>query len=424
MKMMEETFQAAWQAIGGEMLQQPLWLINSLQPYDWGTTDVLPWLLGIDNPQQQPQAEVWVGAHPKAPSQVVFPDAQFSLEQLIDGQPHAILGARAIQRFGPKLPFLFKILSAKKALSIQVHPNLAQAQAGFAHENAIGIPLTAAERNYHDANHKPELLYALTPFVGLVGFRPIPEIVRLLLLVGEHQLLTWAKRLQKEGETALAAFYSWLLLLSGKELEHLLSAAGPSLQFQHEPAFAEVQRLAQEHPGDSGILSPLVLNLVSLVPGEAMFIPAGTPHAYLRGTGVEVMASSDNVLRAGLTQKHIAPDELLSTVIFRSMTPDIMRQPANKQSVNKIEQRFPVPVDDFELSILRLQSGDTFPVGLLPEVELLYCLKGHITLTNAQGEPWTLTPAASVLLPAASQGWQLCGHGKIARVRIGPSLMH
>jgi mannose-6-phosphate isomerase len=192
MKMMEETFQAAWQAIGGEMLQQPLWLINSLQPYDWGTTDVLPWLLGIDNPQQQPQAEVWVGAHPKAPSQIVFPDAQFSLEQLIDGQPHAILGARAIQRFGPKLPFLFKILSAKKALSIQVHPDLAQAQAGFAHENAIGIPLTAAERNYHDANHKPELLYALTPFVGLVGFRPIPEIVRLLVLVGEHQLLTWA----------------------------------------------------------------------------------------------------------------------------------------------------------------------------------------------------------------------------------------
>ena len=123
MKMMEETFQAAWQAIGGEALQQPLWLINSLQPYDWGTTDVLPWLLGIDNPQQQPQAEVWVGAHPKAPSQVVFPDAQFSLEQLIDGQPHAILGARAIQRFGPKLPFLFKILSAKKALSIQVHPD-------------------------------------------------------------------------------------------------------------------------------------------------------------------------------------------------------------------------------------------------------------------------------------------------------------
>ncbi|MDD2841775.1 MAG: hypothetical protein PHD18_05145, partial [Tolumonas sp.] len=152
--------------------------------------------------------------------------------------------------------------------------------------------------------------------------------------------------------------------------------------------------------------------------------PAGTPHAYLRGTGVEVMASSDNVLRAGLTQKHIAPDELLSTVIFRSMTPDIMRQPANKQPMNQIEQRFPVPVDDFELSIIRLQSGDTFPVGLLPEVELLFCLKGTITLTNAQGEPWTLTPASSVLLPAASQGWQLSGHGKVARVRIGPSLMH
>ena len=419
MKMMEETFQAVWQAIGGEALQHPLWLNNSLQHYDWGTTDVLPWLLGIENPQQLPQAEVWVGAHPKSPSQVVFPDGNIPLDLLIDGQPHAILGARSIQRFGPKLPFLFKILSAKKALSIQVHPDLAQAQRGFEHEDAIGIPLTAPERNYQDANHKPELMYALTPFVGLVGFRPIPDMVRLLTLLGEQQLLLWAKRLQVEGEAALAPFYGWLLRLPHKEIEHLLSAIGPSLQFQHEPAFAEIQRLAQEHPGDSGILAPLVLNLVSLVPGEAIFIPARTPHAYLRGTGIEVMACSDNVLRAGLTKKHIAPDELLATVVFRCMKPEIMRQPTNK-----IEQRFPVPAEDFEFSILRLQSGSTFPIGFLPEVELLYCLKGNITLTNAQGEPWILTPAMSVILPAASQCWQLTGHGKVARVRIGPSLMH
>lgn len=419
MKMMEETFQAAWQVLGGDALKQPLWLHNSLQNYDWGTTDVLPWLLGIDNPQQQPQAEVWVGAHPKAPSQVMFPDGQIPLDHLITGQPHAVLGARSIQRFGPRLPFLFKILSARKALSIQVHPDLAQAEAGYEYEEAVGIPLNAPERNYRDANHKPELLYALTPFVGLIGFRPIGEIVRLLNMIGEQQLLQWAARLQAEGENALAAFYSWLLLLPRKEIAHLLSAAGPSLQFQLEPAFAEVQRLAQDHSDDSGILAPLVLNLVSLVPGEAIYIPARTPHAYLRGTGVEVMACSDNVLRAGLTTKHIAPDELLTTVIFRSMQPEIMNPP-----VINAEQRFSVPVDDFELSILRLQHGDIFPVGLLPEAELLYGLKGHITLRNAQGEQWPLTPATAVLLPAASHGWQLSGHGKIARVRMGQSQVH
>jgi mannose-6-phosphate isomerase len=419
MQMIEETFQAVWQAIGGEALQSPLWLDNSLQNYDWGTTDVLPWLLGIDNPQQLPQAEVWVGAHPKSPSQVIFPDGNIPLDQLIHSQPHAILGARSIQRFGPKLPFLFKILSAKKALSIQVHPDLAQAKIGFEHENSIGIPLTAPERNYQDANHKPELLYALTPFVGLVGFKPIHDIVHLLTLLGEQQLLLWAKRLQLENEAALAPFYSWLLRLSHKEVSRLLSAISPSLQFHHEPAFAEIQRLVQEHASDSGILAPLVLNLVSLVPGDAIFIPARTPHAYLRGTGIEVMACSDNVLRAGLTKKHIAPDELLATVIFRSMTPDIMHQLSNK-----IEQRFPVSVDDFEFSILQLQSDQTFPIGFLPEVELLYCLKGNVTLMNAQGESWVLTPAMSALLPAASQSWQLKGQGKIARVHIGPSLMH
>lgn len=419
MKMMEETFQTVWQAISGDALQHPLWLKNSLQDYEWGTTDVLPWLLGIENTLQRPQAEIGVGAHPKLPSQVILPDGNIPLDRLIDGQPNAILGARSIQRFGPRLPFLLKILSARKALSIQVHPDLTQAKTGFAHEDALGIPLNSHERNYQDANHKPELIYALTPFKGLIGFKPIPNMVHLLTLLGEKQLLFWAKRLQKEGEAALSAFYGWLLQLSQKEVKQLLSAIGPSLQFNHEPAFTEIQRLTQEHNGDNGILAPLVLNLVSLIPGEAIFIPARTPHAYLRGTGIEVMACSDNVLRAGLTQKHIAPDALLATVIFRSMVPEIMRQ-----STNKIEQRFPVPVEDFDFSILRLHSGSSFPLGFLPETELLYCLKGNITLTNAQGEPWMLTPAMSVLLPAASQCWQLTGQGKIARVRIGPSLIH
>ena len=419
MKMKEETFQAAWQAIGSESLQQPLWLKNSLQHYEWGTTDVLPWLLGIANPEQQPQAEVWVGAHPKAPSEVIFPEGSVMLDKLIDSQPHAVLGAHSITRFGPKLPFLFKILSARKALSIQVHPDLAQAQAGFAHEEAVGIPITAPERNYPDANHKPELLYALTPFYGLIGFRPIDEIVRLLTLAGEQQLLQWAEHLQKGRESALVPFYRWLLLLSHKEVTHLLSAISPSLQFNPEPTFTEIQRLAHEYPADSGVLAPLVLNLVSLVPGEAIFIPARTPHAYLRGTGIEVMACSDNVLRAGLTPKHISPGELLNTVIFQSMQPEIIRP-----AVVGMEQRFSVPVDDFELSIVRLQQGDHFPAGMSADAELLYCLKGEVSLTNELGESWLLAPATSVLLPAASTGWQLSGYGKIARVRIRPSLMH
>lgn len=218
MKMKEETFQAVWQAIGSESLQQPLWLKNSLQHYEWGTTDVLPWLLGIANPEQQPQAEVWVGAHPKAPSEVIFPEGSVMLDKLIDSQPHAVLGAHSITRFGPKLPFLFKILSARKALSIQVHPDLAQAQAGFAHEEAVGIPITAPERNYPDANHKPELLYALTPFYGLIGFRPIDEIVRLLTLAGEQQLLQWAEHLQKGRESALVPFIAGFCCYHTKRL--------------------------------------------------------------------------------------------------------------------------------------------------------------------------------------------------------------
>ena len=270
-------------------------LINAVQNYAWGSHTALTELYGIANPDNLPMAELWMGAHPKSSSQILAADGQpRSLREVIDADKAALLGDKVAARFG-ELPFLFKVLCADQPLSIQVHPNKKASEIGFAKENAAGIPLDAAERNYKDPNHKPELVFALTPFLAMNAFREFSEIVSLLQPVaGAHKAI--AHFLENPNADALSQLFASLLNMQGEEKSHALAVLKAALGSQQGEPWETILLISEFYPDDSGLFSPLLLNVVKLNPGEAMFLFAETPHAYLQGVALEVMANSDNVL--------------------------------------------------------------------------------------------------------------------------------
>ena len=315
-----------------------------IRRYDWGSTTAIQQLLGVD-PDGRPAAELWFGAHPDDPSAV--PGHRASLAELIAADPARMLGGEVVARFGPQLPFLMKIIAAAQPLSIQVHPSFAQAKAGYAAEDAAGIARTAPNRNYRDTNHKPELLCALTPFEGLCGFRPVEQTRVLLdeLRVPELGFLT---ELLLGPDPLRSAFTA---LLRHPDPRRLVAAVERAAAPTADGPLRAMRIAAGHHPNDIGAVLLLLLNYVRLDPGEAIFLGAGTLHCYLAGTGVEIMANSDNVLRGGLTPKHVDVDELLTVTDFR---------PMEEVRWASLRGAFDVPVPDFRLTRIELDA----PTGL------------------------------------------------------------
>ena len=383
-------------------------LNNSLQNYAWGSKTALTELYGIENPQGLPMAELWMGAHPKSPSTVEVNGITRSLRDVINDDPSATLGAAVAQRFG-ELPFLFKVLCADQPLSIQVHPSKTAAEAGFARENAAGIPLSAAERNYKDANHKPELVYALTPFQAMNGFRELPEIVSLLEPVaGAHPQI--AHFLENASEAALAKLFATLLSLKDESKTRALGVLKSALNAREGEPWQTIKTIANDYPDDNGLFSPLLLNVITLQPGEAMFLFAETPHAYLKGVALEVMANSDNVLRAGLTPKFIDIPELLANLKFEAKpAATLLTQPQTQgDSLN-----FPIPVEDFAFAIHTLSAT---PQTLAQHsAALLFCIEGQAVIEKA-GQQLVLQPGESCFVAASESPVSAAGTGRLARV--------
>ena len=327
----------------------------------------------------------------------------------------ALLGSEVCDRFGNELPFLLKVLAAEVPLSIQAHPNQEQARAGWTRENAEGIPLDAPRRSYRDMNHKPELVCALTPFVVLKGFRPADEIPRALDPIGRPELAAETARLAREqSPVALRALFARLMTLEAEEREPLLArAAAQAARKPGDPAWRWVKRLMDQHPGDVGVLAPLYLNLVTLAPGQAVFLPAGELHSYLEGTALEIMANSDNVLRGGLTRKHVDVQELLATLVFDPHVPELLVAEAGGPG----ETSFRTPAREFELSFLETRPGQPFLAGPGHGVELLLQLEGSCRL-SCDGSETTLARGRSVLVPAALESYVLEGEGRTARARV------
>ncbi len=386
--------------------------------YAWGSTTAIPHLLGRE-PDGRPLAELWFGAHLSGPSVASGSGVDGDLATLISADPIGMLGEDVVARFGVALPYLLKIIAADRPLSLQVHPDLARARAGYAAEDAARIPLDSPQRNYRDRNHKPELVFALTPFEALSGFRAPRRAAEILSDLDSAVAKTLAEFLHGDPTVAgvRAAFRS-LLDPSTRPCEqdvhdlvaacaHRLEKGSPSTR-----ADRNVLLLARHFPGDPGVVTSLLLNPVTLQHGEAMFIPAGGVHAYLSGTAIEVMANSDNVLRAGLTVKHVDPAEVLAAVDYVA-APPVRIAP---EVANLTTQAFYVPVDDFELHVSRVAGNRKRMVpGRGPRV--IVCLGGQVSL-RAGGAVLELRRGEAAFLAASDGPLTVRGQGRIVQADV------
>lgn len=385
-------------------------LTNTIRPYAWGSTTAIPELTGVP-PTGEPQAEMWMGAHPGAPSRLDRGAGETALSEVIAADPEGELGLAAVGKFGPRLPFLLKLLAAGAPLSLQVHPDLAQAKAGFEDEERRGVPIDAPHRNYKDANHKPELICALTPFDGLCGFRPPLAAAELLEGLGVDSLKPYADLLRAHPEeAALREVLTAVLTADRAEMARTVTEAAAAAERLGGP-YAPYAGLVHDYPGDPGVIAAMLLNHVQLQPGEAMFLGAGIPHAYLDGLGVELMANSDNVLRCGLTPKHVDVPELLKVVIFEPGDPRVLRPEGNGEEV------YETPIDEFRLSRFVLAPGGAPRV--LPDVtpQILLCTAGSPKASSPKSGELALSPGESVFVPAGEKA-ELSGTGTVFRATV------
>ena len=393
-------------------------LKNTVQEYAWGSSSAIADLLGQKNPEKKPQAELWMGDHWKAPSLVQHNSQWVSLPDLIKANPDAMLGKNVAEKFNNRLPFLFKVLAAAKPLSIQAHPDLRQAREGFRRENARKIQLDAPDRNYLDNNHKPECICALTRFWALCRFRKIPAIVSYLekLDLGQLRAEFTEFRYQATSE-GLKRFYTALMSLTPARQKAVVDEA--LIRTEHladgDPVFRWMHRLADEYPTDIGVLSPLLLNLICLEPGQALFMDAGQLHAYLEGMGVELMANSDNVLRGGLTSKHVDVPELLRVLKFEGS--DIKLSEPRESVENEFV--YPSSAREFVLSVIKPKPGSPYQSPAHRSVEIIICTRGTVTLSDLGHQIETRLPqGASAVIPAAVKRYAIVGHGTCYKAAV------
>ncbi|MEU9102169.1 mannose-6-phosphate isomerase, class I [Streptomyces sp. NPDC048361] len=383
-------------------------LTNTIRPYAWGSTTLIPALLGTA-PTGEPQAEMWMGAHPGAPSQLDRGAGRTSLSDLIAADPAGELGRAAVARFGPRLPFLLKLLAAGAPLSLQVHPDLAQAKAGYEAEERAGIPIDAPHRNYKDANHKPELICALTPFEGLCGFRMPEEAARDLAALEVDSLKPYVDLLRAHPvEAALREVLTAVLTADREEMAATVADTAAACTRLGGAQYTAYASLAHHFPGDPGVIAAMLLNHIQLQPGEALFLGAGVPHAYLGGLGVEIMANSDNVLRCGLTPKHVDVPELLTVVRFEPTEPGVLRPEASVTG----EELYETPIDEFRLSRFVRAEGAAPTELTAPTPQIVLCTAGSPSIG---GLP--LTPGAAAFVPAGEKS-ELSGTGTVFRATV------
>jgi mannose-6-phosphate isomerase len=400
-------------------------LVCTTRDYAWGSRTLIPRFLGVE-PDGRPQAEMWVGAHPGAPSQLLDGTP---LDRHVRELPESTLGPEVAARFGPRLPFLMKALAAAEPLSLQVHPTAAQARAGFDQEEAAAA--NGRPRNYLDSSHKPELVYALTRFEGMAGFRDVEKSSQILRHLGRSWADETADRLlDGPADRALHDVVADTLAMPHDALQSVLDAVGRAAQGAEDRShrgprrsprlpldrtsvereatrvFALTWSLAERYPSDPGVLVALLLNHVVLAPGEAMFLDAGVVHAYTSGFGIEIMASSDNVVRAGLTPKHVDVDELLRIASFTPTQPPLW--PAEEVATGGLRS-FAPPVDDFVLHVGKVPAG---PVAG-PGPKLVLALDGTLEVrTDRQQE--TVVRGQALFVAHDDGPVTVAGEGRVA----------
>lgn len=368
-------------------------IVNTPRDYAWGSTTQIAALLGR-SPSGEPEAELWLGDHPASPARVKS-----------TGQSLIEWGASHPDRFGPgPLPFLLKVLAAQSPLSIQAHPTRAQAERGFARDNSAGLDLESPKRNYRDTNHKPEVIVALSDFSALCGFRPSSERAAILAELVD-QKIPGATQFAAAVDDGLEIAVEWLLT-RGDGVDQLVDALSQGVRSESDDvdgALDTARALAEQFPGDPGVAVSLLLNRVTLRPGEALFLPAGNIHAYLHGLGVEVMAASDNVLRGGLTAKHVDIPELLSVLDFRELD-----EPRLSATESPGVRRFDPGLDDF--AVTEIETRDAIVVDIAgPAIAI--AVEGDVVLHA--DEELSLSRGSSVFVELGETLNRVSGHGRI-----------
>jgi len=391
---------------------------NQIMNYSWGSYEFIAKLCGDKVPSELPQAELWMGAHSKAPSLLIEGQNEMPLDQYITHDPRNILGNETATEYG-ELPFLFKVLSAAQPLSVQVHPNKEQAIAGFKAEEAKLLPLDAVIRNYKDKNHKPEMLLALTPFEALSGIRPYAEIVELITLLRLDDKIEECRNLiTRISEDKLREFFEWILGLKRRQKDkvrsNILRAAMLRRGCDHPSALAIewICQLDHYYPEDIGIFAPLVMNTIRLQRGETIYMDAGILHAYLQGSGLEIMANSDNVLRCALTGKHIDAVELMKIASFKPVYPHYIRP-----EMQGMEEVYVTPAPEFRLSHLNISNSIRF--NSLNSAQIILVTEGSLTITPEIGDPVILKQGQSAFISKTAISCQLTGKANFYRVQAG-----
>jgi mannose-6-phosphate isomerase len=395
-------------------------LRGAIRTYAWGSRVAIAEFTGRPSPTAHPEAELWLGAHPGDPARVDGPDGrQRSLLEVIAADPDGELGQKVRERFGDVLPFLVKVLAADEPLSLQAHPSARQAVEGFDREDRVGLPVNSPVRNYRDRNHKPELLVALTDFEALAGFRAAAQSVELMRALAVPALDPYIALLtdQSDADGLRALFTTWITAPQ-PDLEALIAAvlegAVGYLRSGAKQFSAEVRtilELGERYPGDAGVLAALLLNRVGLKPGEGIFLPAGNLHSYLRGVGMEVMANSDNVLRGGLTPKHVDVPELLRVLDFHP-APEV-RVPTHRDGIELVYDTPSVEFAAAELTLDGAQLGHEIDAPARHEgPQILVCTEGSVIARAKSGE---------VRLDRGAAAWVAADDGPIRVAASVPS---
>ena len=401
-------------------------LRGAIRTYAWGSRTAIAEFTGRPAPAAHPEAELWLGAHPGDPAMLDTPDGQTSLLAAIRDDPDGQLGASVRTRFGDVLPFLVKVLAAGEPLSLQAHPSAGQAVEGYEREDRIGLPLSSPLRNYRDRNHKPELLVALSDFEALAGFRPAARSVALMRSLSVPALNPYIALLDDASDAAgLRALFTTWITAPQPDIDALISAvlegAVSYLRSGAKEFAAEAQtvlELGERYPGDAGVLASLLLNRISLTPGQGIFLAAGNLHSYLNGVGMEVMANSDNVLRGGLTPKHVDVAELLRVLDF---TPVLDAHVAT--SSDGIECHYQTPAAEFAASVITLDGEHLGHEVDAPShhdgPQILVCTQGAVTVRAKSGDGET----SEVQMDRGSSAWVAADDGPIRLQASQPSAL-
>ena len=404
-------------------------LRGAIRTYAWGSRTAIAEFTGRPVPAAHPEAELWLGANPGDPAWLEDPDGEISLLQALIDDPEGQLGSVTRARFGDVLPFLVKVLAADEPLSLQAHPSAEQAAEGYLREEKLGIPVNSPVRNYRDASHKPELLVALHQFEALAGFRPAARTVELLRALAVSDLDPYIDLLddQSDADGLRALFTTWITAPQ-PDIDVLVAAvldgaihyvSSGATEFAAE--VKTVLELGERYPGDAGVLAALLLNRITLSPGEAIFLSAGNLHAYLRGVGLEVMANSDNVLRGGLTPKHVDVPELLRVLNFTPTPESQLRAPTHRDGLGLV---YDTPAEEFAASMLTLGDAQLGHEVDAPSrhdgPQILLCTEGSTTVSGKSGA-LTLTHGAAAWVAADDGPIRLIAHEptKIFRATVG-----